>query len=337
MDRCRRIMTLVATITAFLIVGPSFGQLGRLSNRPTLSAADIQDISDYVAPRLRRLAGDDPAAIIAARDDLISTFKPSRVSPTFREEFSRATMDDLKQAVESDKPLTVINAMIVMQFIASEEAMDVFVERANPANEKRNWVRLRAAEGAEVVLASGLVPQSRQLGFVRRLADSAAVETDGWVLRHQLAGLTLLLTDAQARKELIDALDALADRVATDEDPTAAVQGFRSVMARVAPPFPQLPTPDSRALGTGVAPIIVKFLDNCAMHISEGHSDRAFASAISDTETMLRIVDLTLQNSNRAPVPGSSPEVTRKWNTGNAEEYTAEVKLWKDITSRPPY
>jgi hypothetical protein len=331
----------IACLLAFALSNVAAAQTSPSIPQSAITASQLNDtqrgqIDEFVGYWCDRLGGEDAAAVADARDNLSKHFRIYPASDTFRSYFSRRCVPRLEEIIEAeDPPLSVVNALIVLPFLGTEDAMETLLERTTPANEDRAYVRMRAAVGCQVLLASGLLPERKLNGYLRELRDAAMNEPHAWVLRHQLDAIAEV-NSPEAREQFVATLDRLVDRMADDEEgPCDLLPAYRQGIFNLQRSYLVLAGDEQRRLGAQLGPILGRFLEIAATHWENAQAEqpRTYAAAVKTTETLLGVVDGQVRGPQGVP----ATDVAGAWDTGDQARYSADVATWAGILGSAPY
>lgn len=320
-----------------------------------LDAAKTTALKEFVTRSTGPLADStDPAEITAARNALTEPARDPSATPIFRRSYSTAVLAELKPVVAGDDLRRAVNAMQVVRFLRSPEAVELLADRLSPSSETNPSKRLAAASILAAALTDAELSPVQFDGITRDLVAASASEKDDQVLVQQIKALVAIERRANLPAASAEAAQAGQAKVfaalvnsvaaAPKADPRMASVARALVMLRNQ--WLDLSRPQAMKLGPSLGRPIGAVLEIADRHWETARSDpevqAAYEIAVATSETLLRLVDRTLRpNAYPAPKPGVKDDEARalasSWNGNMKDAFSAEVKRWMGILSAAPY
>lgn len=289
-----------------------------------LTASHRQQIAAYVNHWADRLTDADEVEVTDARRQLVAPLGAAGRSDTFVNHYSERVAERLTSALESDRQVVRLNAMIVVTRLSSGAAMPL-IERGmqDPSAAVRYWA-VKTARTATFTDA-----QRRQL--LDWLAQHLETETEAAVAEqamHALLGLNL----DQVLDRVLAVLNVRVElHLASPDQPlyaehTGMFQSYRQLAAASAP--------DRQSLRQ-LARAAVRYQELAARRLeADDLNELTHASYVRMLElcdSMLRFVHGEL-NAGSAPASSRQLIQDRNWPAvrQNAEQ-------WRELMQRPPF
>ena len=349
----RPLRLLPALLAACLAHGAAAQSLDRsvIGASGSLSAAQQTAVSDFVARAASVIDSDDDAkAVEEARLALITPSRDPASTTAFRKAYAGELLKALGGTIRGGDLRRAVNAMQVLRFTRTSEAVDALIERANPASERNPGKRLAAA-GLVVDAFEDLDTSNAYYeGAARRLRDAAAAETDPFALQQQLAAI-----GAAANRNGLPADTARNIRRTQAEAIAAAAQAMKGVSAadpRMQAIYRVLVTlrndlllnsqADQKEIGKVLAPALAAVIADAAAQWEAAHATPAlaadYAGLANVCEVLLRLTDrLQRPNAYQGRPDGDTRVLAGAWESGDRAKFDAESKRWADIASKAPY
>lgn len=302
MHAIRRLLTLTACLAPLALgVAAAEAQRAPTLSQAVISSAELNaqqqaDVNEFVDYYCERLCNEDAGTIVEARTNLVRHFLTGSPSGTFRHHFSRRAVPQLKTTIEDcERPLGVVNALIALPFIGSDDAMEALLAHVDSSQEDRSYVRIRAAMGTEVMLDRGGLTEARIAGYLRELGTAAEHETHPWALRHMLRALRVVAIEQRpAQDSLTDAVERVVTNVENEsgDDLAADVMTYRHAIGHTREVWldPQLSSTDRPDLKAKMIPLLERFRDHAQAEVANGKAD-IYQAALDDTLTLLRFMN----------------------------------------------
>ncbi len=295
--------------------------------------AQVKNRADYWCSRLD---SDDPEAVQNAREEVLRPLKSlMRASDLFRFEYSKVALPHLRTAIAGDHPHAAVNAMIVLPLLGSDRALQLLLEHCDQKNEPRRYVRQRAAAGAKAMLRPDPPFNLRQAAVrnaVQELRDAAGNEPDWLILRHQFEAMAEV-DDPKARNHLVDALEAVVERVAlVNGEPSASIEAVYSAVYRLRNSFVTgLNLDEQQELGRKLAPVLDRVCEVARIHWNVAQDDPAakktYGGAIRVCEEFLKIIHQQMRADGSAP----RTQLKRYWDDRNKPRFELDKRRWSEI------
>jgi hypothetical protein len=190
----RRIAPIAALLLGWLVSAPvAATAAAQASALPTsviassaaLSPRDRQLVAAYVSEWGRRLAESDPAEVTRARAELISPARSPSATPVFLRAYSEEVLGALAPVIASDDTFRAINALQVLRFLRTPEAVEAIASRCDHSAESNRGKRQAASSLLGAAIAATSFTPAQLDGLTRRIGGMAAGETQ-WMTLLQL-------------------------------------------------------------------------------------------------------------------------------------------------------
>jgi hypothetical protein len=184
---------MLALSFALALAGPASGQTisTELFAKQNLTADDQQQIETFARGQLDRLGNGDSAARRASRRALLAPLQSPAASATFRLAYSRLTVARLEQLSESEQVDVATSAMLILGWLATDDAADVLLRHLRAEAETS---RYGAATGLRRTLLlstsdQSTAPAATVWKAVRRLTAALPTEASPHVVRAMVSAL----------------------------------------------------------------------------------------------------------------------------------------------------
>jgi hypothetical protein len=190
----RRIAPIVALLLASLAsASVAAGAAAQVSSLPAsvvatssqLSPRDRQVVGAFVSEWSARLAGGDPADVTRARAELISPARAPAATPVFLRAYSEEVLQALAPTIAADDTFRAINALQVLRFLRTPEAVEAIASRCDQAAEPNRGKRQAASSLLGPAISATSFTPAQLDGLTRRIGAMAAGETQ-WMTLLQL-------------------------------------------------------------------------------------------------------------------------------------------------------
>lgn len=315
-----------------------------ISSANTLTEEQKGRIRSFVDAQIALLAGKDPEKASRARADLASLPVRPGASEVFQREYAAIVRPGLEPILTGPDAQQAVNAIIITQALRTPESIDVLLRFADPEQEKRLPVRLRAVSSlAEAVPAAALTPVQID-GIVRRILALGMRESN-WVAQHhafralaRIASMPKLpdpSVDAaiRAQAELVDSIiERIGKNVATAEIVGSLANNL--LVAR-----DQLTgttrADHARALRTRLSGALIRFLELTDREWDDirGASpeiQRYFASAVNVAGVLLQVA---ARSDAQQPL---DVNFAGHWDAGDHAAFTADLKKAQQVLGKRP-
>ena len=257
----RFLFTVVAALGAWVgAASPAAAQGGfdpAIISSTTIAQDQKEAIRTFAGAALAKLKNaDNPVEMKRGRDDLLEQLKPAK-GPTvaFRQAYSEALVNELKDLAKGEEDKVAINALIVSGELATPDSATILESHLG---DKRTAVRFAAANNMARTFealskSSPAMPPDRVKAMTEALGEMVARDNDAEPLdaavRSLIAGLALQKQEHAPAREA--ALSALAKRCGerlkkadAADDATAramlrAITGIRNAVSAGAPFKPE--------------------------------------------------------------------------------------------------
>ena len=304
-----------------------------------LDAQQEKQLADFVTYHVARLAGQDPKQVSESRNALI---QPLRTTPSvvFLFHYSKTLVPALEQVIDKpDQPgqsnaFAVTNAMLVLQSLKSKRALEAVGRRIS---DPRVHVRIVAGAALEILLS----PSARTVAEIQerdveqavtKIQQAIAAEENGVVMLHLFRALAIIDTP-EARTAHVEAMKAVAARLAGQQTNHAGIMdAMRAAALHWRDQYPTLPPGEQRAIAPILAPTMGSICDVARAHWDDAHNDARAKDTYGGTVQLCEAV-LKLIAASGAP----QTALRQWWDQPDKPKYEADLKLWMDLLSKPPY
>jgi hypothetical protein len=347
---------LLSTLFAACLSTTCLGQSGLdraiLSAAAPLTEAQKSAVNGFIAKPVDAIKDSDSStAIEEARATLVTPSRDPSSTPTFRKAYAVALMAELGPVLKGRDTRRAINAMQVLRFTRTQEALDAILERTAPANESDATKRIAAASLAADAFEDLDAGNAYFETAARRLKEAAIAEGDPIALQQKFAAISaaskrkdLPADNARnVRRNLVEAIAAISKSIRASSKADGRVKPMLRALVSVRNDMLEMNQSERAAVSKALAPALVDLLAAGASHWSDAHADAAlsqnYGSVTNICEVLLRLIDRAERPSAYA---GSKPDgdsriLTPAWDAKDKSKFDSETKRWSDIVSAAPY
>lgn len=347
---------LLAAALAATLAGMASGQstLDRSVLTATAAPTDAQKaaIGSFASKHAAAIEeSSNPADLEAARLALVAPSRDPAATPAFRKAYATVLVAELGPVAKGSDLRRAVNAMQVLRFTRSPDALDVILERAAPSAEPDAGKRIAAGSLAidafEDLDAANVYYESA----ARRLRDASAAETDWLALQQKFAAIATAArrkdlpgeNSRNVRRAFAEAMAAVAkaSKASTAADPR--MQAVQRALVGLRNDLLAASQADRSALAKSLMPALVDVVAAASAQWSAGHADKAldaaYGSTMNSCEVILRLVD---RGERPQAYAGTKPEgdtrvLAAAWESGDKARFDAELKRWTEVVSAAPY
>ncbi|MFO0895620.1 MAG: hypothetical protein U0574_11785 [Phycisphaerales bacterium] len=190
---------LPALVLSFALA-PALPALAQTANLPPevvttkqpLDEAAKAKVDAFVEERAALLAKGDPADVARARQDLCQPPRSVGASEIFRRAYSDVVRAKLKPIIESKDEFRAVNAITVLRFLATAEALEMLADASSVEKQPAEALRVTASGMLASACAQIARPNppmelngAQADALARRIREAATQETN-WVVQMQL-------------------------------------------------------------------------------------------------------------------------------------------------------
>ena len=214
-----------------------------ISSRSAITSTQKGKIDDYVGQLTEILVESDSNSpdLTKARDLLIQSTRLAGVTPVFLRTYSDIVIEKVEPLVFGDDALKSENALRVVAFLQTPQALGLLVETLDTERNKDASRRLVAAGLLPVAIAPGAKSNLDSAGLAnsaRNIALSVRGETDWVVVLEELRALNKIalnpiLADqnrAEIRTIQFETYKSIADRIASSATPSDMIFAIHRAM-----------------------------------------------------------------------------------------------------------
>jgi hypothetical protein len=209
--------------------------INALAGSTSLSAADTQAISAYVAQAVPNLAGE-PEAMRLARQAILAPLAQPSVSVAFRLELAKGVLPAITPLISDERDINAANALRIAGELATSNSLELI--QRSIKTDKRISVRVAAALGYRLAFDAVARSERSALGTgelsdaIRTLGEIIAKETDANLLDAATAAMLSAVAIPPARAADIQTL-ALSTLSASLEPQTRRLNDQTAALAPV--------------------------------------------------------------------------------------------------------
>jgi len=346
---------IAACILAATVVGSAAAQ--QLDRAVIAAAAPLTDaqksaLQSFAAAHVRAIKeAQAGASLTDARMALVSPMRDPAATVNFRKGMAQLMIAELGPVAKDADLRRAINAMQVLRFTRTPEALDVLVERANPTTERDAGKRVSASS----LLADAFEDLDANNAYIeavaRKLRDSSVAETDWVAMQQKLTAIANAARRGDLNAESVrkvrlmqaEAIASIAKSMAGAKQSDARMQAVARVLVGIRNDLLSLKEADRLAIAKTLAPALVDILNTASAHWDAAHADptmsATYSSSMNSAEVLLRLID---RNARPTAYSGSKPEsdsrvVSPAWDAKDKAKFDAEAKRWAGIVAAPPY
>jgi len=309
-----------------------------LTGQTSFTSQDQEKITDYAGFWCDALARSKPEEVSRIRRKLLA---PVHLSSTpFKMLYSNTLIPCLRDIVDQDSAHRAINAIIVLQMLGTDKALDTVTDHCNKLDEPKMHIRLRAVVACGVLMNAESVSPNKISNSIRALKSAIEAEDDGLVIRRQLEALHSVQNDQApgAREKLAEALGVLAERL-NDQNlpPTDQLQAIESILPDLLRTYITLSSSERVSLGKVLAEPFVQILqlpfDQWDQAQKNTRLKILYESIIQPTEQILKRIDQAVRPRGSAP----NTQLKEAWTGGTKDRYDRDLKQWSNLVTQRDY
>ncbi|MFW6059624.1 MAG: HEAT repeat domain-containing protein [Phycisphaeraceae bacterium] len=335
MVACRPLSGLLAALLALVALHFTAGLATGQDNISTdlLTADDLsneqqQRIDSYVASWCQQLHDGDDADVTRSRQRLAEPLNnPTEPSTTFTGYYSPKLAECLLRGLETDRLIVRLNAMIVVTYMVTEDALPLIEQGLGDENP---GVRYWAAKAVQRLASREVWTRAQQVQLLQQLTDRLGQEQTGWVVQQlMLAIVGLELPEAAERM-----LTALNERVEGHaENPGRAIQAEQTGLERL---YRELLGEGDRAALRQLARTGYRYMRLAGTHLERGHVPEGYrpgyAEVIDVADTIMRTVNEELNGSQELPEATGEAVRQQDW-----DRVLVIADRWEQVLQEPPF
>ncbi|MCC7204549.1 MAG: hypothetical protein IT441_05680 [Phycisphaeraceae bacterium] len=328
---------ILALATANLAIGQTLLPKELLTTTTTLKAEQEETVKQFIQERVDQLTGGDDAQVLDARRGLLGPLE-KEASQIFRQAYSSYLRAALAPALESDRLLVRLNAMILAGSLDDQSAIELVKKGLSDAS---SAVRYRAAVAGERLL-TGLRFDTRtdrsvfEQELLNAIGQRVRVEDSPYVWQPMLKVLGQL-AQPEARQLLLEALrqriaaHAANPRLTPDPERTALGGLYRRIVQEVNMPGGSV----DRATLRAVALISYKYFALAAQVLARPDGDAAVAG---EYQRMLVEVDVFLRWTveRLTATPAQIKPLEPLIKGGLWAEAVLQAQQWQELLAASP-
>ena len=270
-----------------------------ISTRNAITPPQRAEIDAFVG-RLSEIltqSKSQSAELLKARDLLIQSTRLAGVTPVFLRTYSEVVIEKVEPLVYGDDPLKSENALRVIAFLQTPQALGILVESLDPE---------RSRDASRRLVAAGLLPTATAPGAksnldsasltssARNIALSVRGETDWVVVLEELRALNQIainpLLSDQNRSEVrtiqFETYKSISDRIADSKKPSEMIFAIHRAMLGLRTQLVNKSTAtdfDSTRVAQLLEQMIVQIAKSSASHWTEIDGDPRFKNGYEST------------------------------------------------------
>lgn len=337
-------LNLISCIAIVLAIGVSdaFGDprpINSLVSSISLSTAQQGQIEDFAKFHCRNLSSSEPDLVENAKKRLLEPLRAPSVSQYFRAVYARLLIPHLEPVIEGDSPYAAVNALQVVGFLGTDEALGVIEDHININNEESFAKRLWAVKAFVVAVDAGNLSANQHNPLLRQLGLACKAETQPMILRSQFKAIAKVKSPI-AREVLLGAVSAKLDDLATQENPSELMGAIYPALISLRDQYLILPPNQQRALGVNIAPSLCKVFEVSLAHWDATQLDAAAKSQFSDSyKGANKVAEGFLKTIARKFGSQEPPrtQIADAWEDGDKSRFEAEHKTWHEFLRRSAF
>lgn len=326
------IVALAMLITLTFAAGPARAQDNLSTDLVTaeaLTSEQQQTVQRYLAQWGEQLRTADASQITPARQRLIEPMNnPTGPSEAFLSYYSPRLATYLEEALDSDRLIVRLNAMIVATRMASNEALPLIEKGLVDENA---GVRYWAAKAVQHLAENDAWTQQQGRNLLARLVNQLGTEQTGWVVQ-QLMLATVELDVPEASGQVLDALN---QRVQDHfQEPGRSLQAEQAGLDRL---WRQM-IADERESRTRrqLARTAYRYMRLAGTHLSRGNipeeHQASYATVIEDADRIMRTLNEQLNGSQDVPEVPAQAVRQQDW-----DRVLVIADRWEQVLQGPPF
>jgi hypothetical protein len=307
-----------------------------------LSEEQRARVKSFVDAQAALLAGKDAEKASRARGELTALAVRPGASEVFLREYAAAIRAALDPILGGSDPQRAVNALIVVQSLRTPEAIELLLRFADPEQEKRLPVRIRAISSLAEAMPSASMTPVQVDGVVRRVTALGQKETNWIALHHAFRTLLRIASMPRLPDDSVngairgqgDVIASLVERISREPGQSELIAALANNLNLVV--REQLPTmraDRARALRTRLAKSLAQFLATIdtqwtATRAAREDLARFYASAVSVAELLLKVA---ASSDAQQPLDAN---FGIHWEAGDQSKFSADVQRARQIVDK---
>jgi hypothetical protein len=295
-----------------------------------LNESQRKVVSEYLDYWIGRLASENPAEVAGARGPLDKPLRAIGTTGVFRSEYSRLVIERITPLLSGPSDLVATNAMIVLSFCKTPEAVDLLVRQTEVRTQPREDRRLAAASVLLKSISAVALTPTKAGAVAGQIAANCRNEASWLVLQQEL---DLLAAMARMHPTIftvqVQALADVVSRIDRQTAPDQLMQALSWSLVGLRDQFLAKPVGDQRTDGPKLEPVLLALLKTIDRHWEAAQKNpltsRAYGDAIQRGEQLLKQISNVL---GRKTTP-TSPPLHDAWRSNDRGTYSAGVKAWE--------
>lgn len=340
-------LNLVSCVAIVLAMGVSaaFGDarpIDSLVRANSLSQAQLDQIEDFAKFYCNNLSSGDIKLVESAKKQIIKHARSPLSSLYFRSVYSRRLIPHLKPVIDGESPHAAVNALQIVGFLGTDEALNVIEDHINIDNEESFAKRLWAVKAFVVAVENGN-PTANQLNPVlRQLGMACKTETQPMILQSQFSAISKV-NSTIAREVLLDALTTRLEDLEKEDKPSVLMAAIYPALIALRDQYlsPALAPNAQRAFGAKIAPSLCKVFNVSLAHWDATQLDakvkNQFASSYWGANRVAEGFLKTIVRKLGSPKAPPRTQIADAWVDGDKARFESDHKTWHKIVSQPPY
>jgi hypothetical protein len=351
--------SLLAACLTSAALGQTSGQSGLdraiIGANTQLTEAQKNAVSSFAAKHLAAIKDGTSSATGKGLEDarwaLVTPARDPAATPAFRKAYAGLLIVELVPVVKGPDLRRALNAMQILRFTRSPDAIDVIIERTAPGAEADAGKRIAAAsllaDAFEDLDASNTFYESSS----RRLRDASAAESDWMALQQKLNAIAA----AARRKDLpaenarnvrraqAEAIGLVAKSAKASTEADNRMLAMQRILVGLRNDLLVMPQADRSFVAKSLAPALTDLVAATSSQWQAAHADAnmnaSYASVVGTSEVILRLID---RGERPQAYTGSKPDADSRvlaasWESGDKAKFDAELKRWSAVVSAAPY
>ena len=337
-------LNLVSCVAIVLAIGVSNAlgdpkPINTLVSSNALSQAQIGQIEDFAKFYSNNLSSGDIKLVESAKKMLLGPVRSPLVSLHFRLEYAKKLVPHLEPVIDGDSPYAAVNALQVVGFLGTDQALDVIEDHINIDDEKSFAKRLWAVKAFAVAVKQGYLNANQLNPVLRQLGMACKTETQSMILHSQFRAISKV-DSTIAREVLLGAVTTKLEDIAKEESPSELMAAVYPALVSLRDQYLILRQNQQRNFGASIAPALCKVFKVSLAHWDTIHLDAKVNSQIArNYEGAIEVAEAFLKTIDRGIGSQTTPrtQIADAWADGDKPRFEAEHKIWHSIVSQSPY
>ncbi|MCH8822253.1 MAG: hypothetical protein IH984_01980 [Planctomycetes bacterium] len=335
---------LVSCFAILLAIGISdaFGDprsINGLVNSNSLNQAQQGQIEDYAKFYCNNLSSGDIDLVENAKRQLLGPLRAPSISPHFRLKYGKLLVPHLKPVIDGDSPYAAVNALQVVGFLGTNDALNLIKDHINIDDEESFAKRLWAVKAFVVAYKQQNLSANQLNPMLRQLGMACKTETQSMILHSQFSAISIV-NSTIAREVLLDAVSTKLEDIAGKDNPSELMGAIYPALVSLRDQYLILPQNQQRTFGVSIAPSLCKVFKVSLAHWDkiqlDAEAKRQFTSNYKGANEVAEAFLRTIAREIGSKEPPQT-QIADAWTDNDKPRFEAQHKIWHDIVNQPPY